>query len=108
MSLAVEILGGILSGTGAASAEPAVFANGTLMICLDPARFLPIAEFQAQVDALFEFVRATPLAAGAKEVLIPGEPEARTASERRAGGIAIEDETWRQIQQCLPGAGKKD
>jgi len=53
-------------------------------------------------------VRATPLAAGAKEVLIPGEPEARTASERRAAGIAIEDETWRQIQQCLPGAGGTD
>jgi hypothetical protein len=32
---------------------------------------------------LFQFVRAAPLAAS----------------------IAIEDETWRQIQQCLPGAG---
>jgi uncharacterized oxidoreductase len=105
MSLAIEILGGILSGTGAASAEPAVFANGTLMICLDPARFLPIADFDAEVAALFEFVRATPLAAGAKEVLIPGEPEARIASERRRDGITIEDETWRQIQECLPAAG---
>ncbi len=104
MSLAIEILGGILSGTGAASAEPAVFANGTLMICLDPARFLPIGDFHAEVAALFEFVRATPLAAGAKEVLLPGEPEARTESERRMGGITIEDETWRQIQQCLPRA----
>src|SRR3989441_8072603 len=108
MSLAVEILAGILSGTGAASAEPAVFANGTLMVCLDPARLLPIADFHAQVDALFEFVRATPLAASAKEVLIPGEPEARTASERRAAGIAIDDEAWRQIQQCFPGADVKD
>ena len=44
----------------------------------------------------------------AKEVLIPGEPEARTASERRAAGIAIDDETWRQIQQCFPGADVKD
>jgi uncharacterized oxidoreductase len=104
MSLAIEILGGILSGTGAASGEPAIFANGTLMICLDPGRFLPIADFHAEVAALFEFVRATPLAAGAKEVLIPGEPEARVASERGADGIAIEDETWRQIQQCLPNA----
>jgi uncharacterized oxidoreductase len=105
LCLAIEILGGILSGTGAASGEPAIFANGTLMICLDPARFLPVADFQAQVDALFQWVRATPLAAGSKEILIPGEPEARTAAERDATGIAIEEETWRQIQACLPGAG---
>jgi uncharacterized oxidoreductase len=105
LCLAIEILGGILSGTGSASGEPAIFANGTLMICLDPARFLPIGDFHAQVDALFQFVRATPLAAGSKEILIPGEPEARTAAERGAAGIAIEEETWRQIQACLPGAG---
>jgi len=104
MSLAIEILGGILSGTGAASGEKAVFANGTLIICLDPGRFLPVADFQSQVDALFDWVRATPLAAGSKDILIPGEPEARTAAERRAAGIAIDDETWRQIQRCLPGA----
>jgi len=34
MSLAVELLGGILSGSGAASPGPGVLANGTLMICL--------------------------------------------------------------------------
>jgi len=107
MSLAVEILGGILSGTGAASGEPAVFANGTLMICLDPGRFMPVADFHSQVGALFDWVRATPLAAGAKDILIPGEPEARTSAERGAAGIAIEDETWRQIQQCLTGAAPK-
>ena len=61
-------LGGILSGTGAASAEPGVFANGTLMMCLDPERFLPRAEFDAQVAALLDWVRSAPLAAGATEV----------------------------------------
>ena len=36
LSLAIEILGGVLSGTGAASAEKGKFANGTLMLALDP------------------------------------------------------------------------
>src|SRR5215470_313070 len=49
LSLAVEILAGILSGAGAASGEKSVFRNGTLIVCLDPARFMPAAEFQAQV-----------------------------------------------------------
>ena len=40
------------------------------------------ADFHAQMSPLFEYVRTTPLAAGAKEILIPGEPEARTMRER--------------------------
>ena len=105
LSLAVEILGGILSGTGAASAESGVFANGTLMICLDPARFLPRADFDAQVAALLDWVRSAPLAAGAKEVLVPGEPEARMERERRANGIPIDDTTWTQITACATEVG---
>ena len=105
LSIAVEILGGILSGAGAASGEPSVFRNGTLIVCLDPARFLPLSDFHAQVAALLEWVRATPLAAGAEEILIPGEPEARTERERRAAGVTIDDETWRQIRAVADEVG---
>ena len=105
LSLAIEILGGILSGTGAAGPEHGVFANGTLMLCLDPARFLPREAFDRQVAALFAWVRSAPLAEGAKEILIPGEPEARTERERRAGDIPIEDATWAQIAACAREVG---
>jgi len=102
LSLAVEILAGILSGAGAASGEKSVFRNGTLIVCLDPVRFMPAAEFHAQVAALMDWVRSAPLAAGAKEILVPGEPEARTERERRADGIPIDDATWKQIQDVAP------
>lgn len=105
LSIAVEILGGILSGAGAASGEPAVFRNGTLIVCIDPARFLPLADFHAQVAALMDWVRSAPLAAGATEIMVPGEPEARVERERRAAGVPIEDATWRQIQEAATAAG---
>ncbi len=101
LSLAVEILAGILSGTGAAGPEKVPFENGTLIICLDPARFMALGDFHGQVSAFFEYVRATPLAAGSKEILIPGEPEARMMRDRLTQGIPIEDTTWRQIQERL-------
>ena len=105
LSLAIEILGGILSGTGAASAQKDKFANGTLILALDPARFLPPAELHAQVSALLDWVRgATPMA-GVPEILIPGEPEARSERARRAAGIVVEDETWRQITACAREVG---
>jgi uncharacterized oxidoreductase len=105
LSLAIEILAGVLSGTGAARPVAGAVQNGTLMICLDVARFVPLPEYHAEVARLLDFVRATPLAAGAKEVLVPGEPEERTARERRAQGVPVEDETWRQIGECAAEVG---
>jgi hydroxycarboxylate dehydrogenase B len=105
LSLAIEVLAGILSGAGAARATPGAVQNGVLMMCVDITRFLPLAEFHAQVADLFGFVRGAPLAAGAKEILVPGEPEARTMRERRASGIPVEEETWRQIGVCATEVG---
>jgi hydroxycarboxylate dehydrogenase B len=105
LSLAVEILGGILSGTGPAGPGPGLFANGTLMICLDVERFVPLPEFHAQVGALFGWVKSAPLAQGSKEILIPGEPEARLESERRRDGVPVEEETWSQIERVAAELG---
>jgi len=105
LSLAIEILGGILSGTGAASAQKDKFANGTLIVALDPARFVPAADFHAQVAALFDWVRGATPSTGGSEILVPGEPEARTEQTRRAAGVVIEDETWRQIVACAREVG---
>ena len=105
LSLAVEVLAGILSGTGAARPTPGAVQNGTLMMCLDVARFMPLERFHAEVGALFDWVKSAPLAQGAKEILIPGEPEERMARERRASGVPIEAETWRQIQACAADRG---
>jgi len=105
LSLAVEILAGILSGTGPAGPPPGVFANGTLMICLDVARFLPLPEFHRQVGGLFGWVKSAPLAQGSTEILIPGEPEARLEAERRAQGIPIDDQTWNQIETTAAELG---
>ncbi len=80
-------------------------SNGVLMMCVDPGRFLPPGDFHAQVATLFGFVRSAPLASGSEEILIPGEPEARILRERTAGGVPIDDETWRQITACAAEVG---
>lgn len=105
LSLAIEVLAGILSGTGAARPERGAVQNGTLIMCLDVERFLPLEDFHAEVARLFGFVRSAPLAAGAREILIPGEPEARMERERRANGVPLDDETWRQIRECAAEVG---
>ncbi len=105
LSLAVEILGGILSGSGPAGPGPGLFQNGTLMMCLDVECFLPQPEFHKQVAALFGWVKSAPLAQGSTEILIPGEPEARLEAERRKHGIPVDDATWAQIEATAKELG---
>ena len=52
-----------------------------------------------------DWVRSAPLAKGASEILVPGEPEARTERERGSKGIAIDDATWTQIRDVAAEVG---
>jgi uncharacterized oxidoreductase len=98
LALVVEVLGGILSGAGAIGPSPGAGVNGCLIALLEIERFLPLAEFTRQVQDLVSFVKSAEPASGVAEVLVPGEPEARTERDRRASGIPVDDETWRQIE----------
>jgi uncharacterized oxidoreductase len=104
MALVVEILAGILSGTGAARDQAGPVRNGTLMMAIDPTRFLPLDALHRQVADLFAWVKSAPLAESSKAILVPGEPEARTEADRRANGIYVEDETWAQIKAAERGS----
>ena len=98
LGLIVEVLGGILSGEGAIGDRTGPVRNGTFVLAVDVTRFLSLDAFTRQVRELCGWVKSSPSAAGVGEVLVPGEPEARTEATRRAGGIPVEDETWRQIE----------
>jgi len=99
LGLVVEVMGGILSGAGAIGAPPGPGVNGCLILLVEIERFLPLADFTRQVRDLAAFVKSSQPAPGVSEVLVPGEPEARAERERGAGGIPVEDETWRQIEE---------
>jgi uncharacterized oxidoreductase len=99
LGLIVEVLGGILSGEGAIGDRTGPVHNGTFLLLIEVARFLPLVDFTGQVTDLVRWVKSSALAPGVSEVLVPGEPEARSEAHRRAHGIPVEAETWRQIEE---------
>src|SRR5262249_7051070 len=105
LALVVEVLGGILSGSGAIGPAPGLVRNGVFVMLVEIERFLPLVDFTKQVSELVSFVKSSEPAPGAGEVLIPGEPEARMERERGARGIPVEDETWRQIEAIAKELG---
>jgi LDH2 family malate/lactate/ureidoglycolate dehydrogenase len=59
----------------------------------------------AAAEGIFEKMRATPPAAGFDSVLIPGEPEARSAARRRAEGVPVAEDTWASIDKTASELG---
>ena len=72
----VEILGGILSGEGAIGPRSGPVHNGTFILLLEVARFLPLVEFGRQVDELVGWVKSAESLATKGTMLTLGVPAA--------------------------------
>jgi hydroxycarboxylate dehydrogenase B len=96
LAIMCELLGGSLTGAGATELRPVV-TNGMLSFYIDPKVLDPSDFFSQDMARYIDYVKSSkPVAAGG-EVLIPGEPEARTRAERLREGIYIADDTWNAI-----------
>ncbi len=96
LSIMVEILGGLLSGAGAAMLGSAP-SNGCCFVVIAPEFFRPSEEFFEDVCRLADTLRATPPRDGFESVLMPGDPEARAQAEHMTHGIPLDDVTWQTI-----------
>jgi hydroxycarboxylate dehydrogenase B len=105
LGLIVEVLGGILAGEGAIGDRTGPVHNGTFLLLIEVARFLPLVDFTGQVSDLVQWVKSATPTPGVTEVLVPGEPEARSEARRRADGVPVEAETWRQIEEIAAELG---
>lgn len=111
LSIVVDLLGGALSGAGCGTMTEKV-GNGLFIQLTDPSCFCEREEFLDQVDRFTEYLKSSPLKEGVDDILLPGEPEQRTAARRREQGIDIDDGTWGQLIELagtlgveMPGGG---
>jgi uncharacterized oxidoreductase len=105
LALMVEVLGGIMARAGHSRENPGPVMNGIFMVVVDIARFVSPQNFRSEVDDLIRYLKTSPVAPGASEIMYPGEPEARAEAERRQRGIFVEEETWGQIAQAARDLG---
>jgi LDH2 family malate/lactate/ureidoglycolate dehydrogenase len=93
LSMLMDIFGGVLSGAAFGGGVGDQYKDarpqdvGHFFLAMRPDLFVPLAEYQARMEALIARVRACPPAEGFTEVLIAGEPELRHEAERRRRGI---------------------
>jgi LDH2 family malate/lactate/ureidoglycolate dehydrogenase len=105
LSFMIELLGGALSGTAPSALPEYQLGNGTCILGIDIAAFVPLEQFKRQASALCEKIKSSAPAEGFREVLLPGEPEIAARRRRSAEGISIPDQTWSEIEALADALG---
>ncbi len=105
LALVVEVLSALLSGAAFGKQIGGLFTDhdrtqqmGHFFGAWDVSAFAPVDVFRTRVDALVDEIRATPLAEGFDEILMPGEPEQRKAAEYRVEGIPLAEDVLASFQ----------
>lgn len=97
LSIASEILGGVLSGQGVAANEPTFTSNGVHLTVYNIEHFTELADYYREVEFLASHIKSSRPIDGFKEILLPGEPEFQCAKQRTQDGINIDDTTYQRI-----------
>lgn len=74
--------------------------NGIFMQTLDVNAFTPVDEYQKGVRAFLDGIKSTPPAPGFDAVLVPGDFEHQSRTQRLVDGIEIPDTIYNQLQEC--------
>ena len=104
LGLAVDILCGILAGSGCAYMETKK-GNGVFFEVINIDKFVPVEEFKEKVTELLKVIKSSKPRPGFREVIIPGEPEYLTEKIRLREGIQVPERTWREIKNIAKRLG---
>jgi LDH2 family malate/lactate/ureidoglycolate dehydrogenase len=113
MAAMVDVLSGVLTGSGFLSAVHSPYKTaeksncGHLMIALNIEAFQPLAQFNASMEKFADEIKAVPTAKGFDEVFYPGEIEANSDRKNRKEGILFPDDTLADLKRIAGEMGLK-
>jgi LDH2 family malate/lactate/ureidoglycolate dehydrogenase len=112
ISMFMDIFGGVISGAnfgGDVADQYKTFDRsqdvGHFFLAMKPDLFISEQEYRARIDTLIDRVKASPLAEGFAEVLVPGETEDRFEAERQRRGIPYAASEVGALQEEAQRAG---
>jgi len=95
----------VAGGQGAFHEAKGGVLNSMLATVIDLSRLGDPAKIAADVQAVKAHVKSARPAPGFNDVLTPGEPEKRAATQRAQQGIEVDDTTWRDIRVAAESIG---
>lgn len=86
-SIFADVLSGVLSGMGASLTMPRDGSAAHMMAAIRIDAFIPDAEFIEHMNVMVDGLKNAERLPGVDEITIPGEPEMRMETARRAAGV---------------------
>jgi len=112
MQILCEILGGALAGQWTMQPESnrtyGAAINNMLSVVIDPDAFGGREAYEAEAEAMLDYIRGTAPAEGVDHVRLPGDAERESMAKRLAEGIPVDDGTWGQIREAARSVGLAD
>jgi LDH2 family malate/lactate/ureidoglycolate dehydrogenase len=111
LSLVIDVLCGVLTGSGFATSVGKVDTTastqyeGHFMAAIDIARFMPLDEFVARIDRLIDLIKGSARSEGTDEIFLPGEIEYRTSQRRAKEGIPLDGRLVARLNQLAAQVG---
>jgi LDH2 family malate/lactate/ureidoglycolate dehydrogenase len=105
LSVMIEILGGLLTGTGISCLPGYDGRFGTVLLAVDIEAFVELERFRAETEEFCGALSRTAPADGFAAVLVPGEIEARTRRERMRDGVPVPAAHWQELAALARRAG---
>ncbi|MFO1055524.1 MAG: Ldh family oxidoreductase [Dongiaceae bacterium] len=105
LNVITDLLTGGLSGGGCTGPGETKLVNTVTALAIDPTPFTDRQAYVAEIVRYLDWVKGSPPSQPGGEVLLPGEIEHRTRQDRRAGGVPLDDATWRQIVEGAATVG---
>lgn len=105
LSMAIDILAGVLTGAGFGPSVNNMYENwsepqnvGHFFLAVDIARFMPLDAFTRRIGRYIDLLKAEPRAPGVDAILYAGEIEHRLAAKRRRNGIDLPERLVAELQ----------
>lgn len=105
LSVMVDVFCGMLSGSGVCRTDLPRGANGVWLQLLDVQQFVDEETYNGYMEQYVSHIKDCPKLPGVEEIFLPGEIEERRRQQREQDGVAIPDETWRQISELAARLG---
>ena len=109
LAVMCEILGAaLIGGQTTAHETKGGVVNNMLGIVIDTHHLDATGRMHHDIEGVKGWIKASPPAPGFSEVLLPGEPERQTRSEREAEGIPLDAKSWGDILAAAATLGLEE
>jgi hydroxycarboxylate dehydrogenase B len=105
LSIIADLLAGAISTGRSSDPGDTVLRNNMLSIYIAPAVYDSGGAVAREVARFVAWVKASPASVPGQPVLLPGEVERATRARRSADGIAIDDQTWKDLAAAAVSVG---